>query len=152
MTPFVSADDKITDVLPGDYPRLIDIWEKAVRKTHHFLTESDILFYRTLLLNKYFDLVHIKAIRNGNSEITGFTGTSADKIEMLFVHPDEMGQGYGKALLCYAVDCAGARYVDVNEQNTQAVGFYYAMGFQLERRSPVDGMGKPYPILHLKLP
>ena len=28
-----------------DYDELLRIWELAVRSTHHFLTENDILFY-----------------------------------------------------------------------------------------------------------
>jgi hypothetical protein len=41
--------------------------------------------------------------------------------------------------------------VDVNEQNGQAVGFYLRMGFATEGRSELDGMGKPYPLLHMRL-
>jgi putative acetyltransferase len=46
----------------------------------------------------------------------------------------------------------GASTVDVNEQNPQAVGFYLHEGFQQVGRSPLDGLGKPYPLLHLSLP
>lgn len=41
--------------------------------------------------------------------------------------------------------------VDVNEQNTQAVGFYARAGFTVTGRSPVDDEGRPYPLLHLAL-
>jgi putative acetyltransferase len=152
MRSITSGVYSISDVTPQDYPRLIDIWERSVRATHHFLNDTDISFFRELILNKYFDLVHLKALRNEAGEIPGFIGISADKIEMLFVDPLFMSQGYGKTLLRYAVNETGARFVDVNEQNEKAVGFYYGMGFQLEKRSPLDGMGMPYPILHLKLP
>jgi putative acetyltransferase len=70
---------------------------------------------------------------------------------MLFIHPASRGKGVGRCLVSYAVNQLGIRSVDVNEQNAQAVGFYYAMGFSLERRSPLDGMGKPYPVLHLTI-
>lgn len=36
---------------------------------------------------------------------------------------DGEDQGAGRLLLRYAVDALGARSVDVNEQNEQAVGF-----------------------------
>ena len=42
--------------------------------------------------------------------------------------------------------------VDVNEQNPDAVGFYKHVGFEVTSRSPLDGMGKPFPILHMALP
>ena len=32
-----------------DYDELLRIWELAVRSTHHFLTENDILFYKPLV-------------------------------------------------------------------------------------------------------
>ncbi|WP_374755463.1 hypothetical protein [Runella slithyformis] len=41
--------------------------------------------------------------------------------------------------------------VDVNEQNPQALGFYERMGFAVISRSALDGLGKPYPLLHLQL-
>lgn len=44
-----------------------------------------------------------------------------------------------------------ANCVDVNEQNEQAVGFYKRMGFTINGRTDTDGLGKPYPILQMKL-
>ncbi len=51
----------------------------------------------------------------------------------------------------YAIDICGATTVDVNEQNEQAVGFYQKMGFRVVGRSERDPLGKPYPILHMRL-
>jgi putative acetyltransferase len=42
--------------------------------------------------------------------------------------------------------------VDVNEQNPAAVGFYEALGFVVVSRSPVDGDGRPFPLLHMRRP
>jgi putative acetyltransferase len=39
----------------------------------------------------------------------------------------------------------------VNEQNPQAVGFYEHIGFLITGRSTLDGQGKPFPLLHMKL-
>jgi putative acetyltransferase len=39
----------------------------------------------------------------------------------------------------------------VNEQNPQSVGFYLHTGFKVVGCSELDGMGKPYPLLHLRL-
>ena len=41
--------------------------------------------------------------------------------------------------------------MDVNEQNEQAVGFYEHYGFEVFDRSETDGMGDPFPILHMRL-
>lgn len=105
----------------ADYPRLMEIWESAVRRTHHFLKEE------------------------------GFLGVSDDNIEMLFVDADRRGRGFGRRLLSYAVEQLGMKKVDVNEQNAQAVGFYEHMGFRTVARSERDGDGKDYPLLHMRL-
>jgi putative acetyltransferase len=70
---------------------------------------------------------------------------------MLFISPDARGSGIGKLLLNNAITNQGAFKVDVNEQNPQAIGFYEHMGFNVVGRSPLDGQGKPYPLLHLAL-
>jgi putative acetyltransferase len=46
----------------------------------------------------------------------------------------------------------GALTVDVNEQNPAAVGFYERLGFVVVGRSPRDGSGRPFPLLHLRRP
>lgn len=33
----------------SDYPLILKIWEASVRKTHHFLKESDLLFYKEII-------------------------------------------------------------------------------------------------------
>lgn len=45
---------------------------------------------------------------------------------------------------------SGALSVDVNEQNEAALRFYEALGFAVVGRSPTDGAGRPFPLLHLK--
>ena len=78
-------------------------------------------------------------------------GVHDEKVEMLFVLNEVRGQGIGTVLLQHAIEQLAATKVDVNEQNPQAVGFYQHMGFKIESRSPLDDMGKPFPILHMTL-
>ena len=52
----------------------------------------------------------------------------------------------------YAVQKRSIRKVDVNEQNPDALAFYQRLGFEVKRRSPLDSIGLPFPILHLELP
>ncbi|MDC6657781.1 GNAT family N-acetyltransferase, partial [Leclercia adecarboxylata] len=83
--------------------------------------------------------------------IQGFVGVADDRIEMLFIEPRARGTGIGKALLRHAIEVLGADALDVNEQNHQAVGFYQHQGFVVTGRSPLDGQGQPYPLLHMRL-
>lgn len=133
-----------------DYVELVSVWEASIRATHDFLKEEDILFYKPLILNEYLKAVDLYCIKN-NDTITGFMGLSEGSIEMLFIHPAFRGSGIGKSLLQFAINELNANKVDVNEQNDQALGFYLKMGFKAVNRSELDGMGKPYPILHMEL-
>lgn len=141
----------IDNVQPADFPDTVAVWEAAVRATHDFLTEEDIQFFKPLILNQYLRAVDLRCVKDKNGNILGFIGVAENKIEMLFVHPDAHGKGIGKALLNYAIAQQGATAVDVNEQNPQAVAFYLHMGFRVIGRSATDGMGKPFPLLHMTL-
>ena len=70
---------------------------------------------------------------------------------MLFIDNNYRGIGIGKKLITYAIDNLQVTKVDVNEQNNQAVGFYKHIGFNTYKRSDLDGEGKEYPILHMRL-
>lgn len=135
----------------GDYQEIVDVWEASVRATHHFLKEEDIQYFKPLILNQFLQAVNLYCIRNERGHIIGFLGIAEGKIEMLFIDPISRGKGVGKLLLQYAINRLGAKKVDVNEQNHQAVDFYKHMGFQVVSRSDVDSMGKPYPVLSMEL-
>lgn len=132
-----------------DYPSLMNIWESAVLNTHDFLKKEDFLYYKERLPS-YFQYVTLYGFEQ-EKRLVGFVGVAENNIEMLFVHNDCRGMGIGKELISYAINNLQANKVDVNEQNTQAVGFYQHIGFSIATRSELDGDGKAYPILHLQL-
>ena len=135
----------------SDYQELTQVWEASVRATHDFLPDSYIELLRNLVLTRYLDAVMLICTRDKQQHITGFAGVAAGKIEMLFIAPQHRGEGLGKQLLHYAMEHLNADELDVNEQNPQALGFYYKQGFEVIGRSAVDGMGQPYPLLHMRL-
>lgn len=144
---------RIETATAADLPRLLEVWETAVRATHHFLDEADIQLFRPLVRDGYLPSAERLAVARGtDGRPCGFVGVEAAKVEMLFVDPVHHGAGIGKALLRHAVEQWGADRVDVNEQNPGAVGFYLRMGFEVASRSERDGLGKPFPLLHLRLP
>ena len=137
-----------------DFSRLLEIWEASIRATHHFLKESDIRFYKPIVMNSFSSLT-LACIRNELKEPVGFIGVTNKKIEMLFVDPAYFGKGIGRQLVEYAVSFLGASKLDVNEQNKTALGFYEHLDFEVVGGSDVDAMGKPFPLLHMinsKLP
>lgn len=140
----------IYQVTAQDYPRLTDVWESSVRRTHDFLKQEDFEFYKSQM-PVYFGSVKLFAYKDGCGEIRGFLGVAGDKLEMLFVDGASIGRGIGKSLLDFAVCNLKVRKLDVNEQNRQAVGFYEHQGFAVTGRSDLDGEGKNYPLLHMKL-
>lgn len=142
---------QLVSVGRNDYPRLIQIWEASVRATHDFLSEADILALKPLILAQYFDAVSLTAARNDAGELLGFSGVAEGNLEMLFIAPEQRGQGVGAALCRHAIEQQAVTKVDVNEQNPQAIGFYLRMGFAQVGRSELDGQGNPFPLLHLAL-
>ncbi len=142
--------EKITTLTEPVACRLIEVWEKAVRSSHHFLAEEDLAYYKPRVKSVYFPAVELYVIRNGQN-IVAFMGLSQDMVEMLFVLPSEKGKGMGTALLRFAQVTKHIRKIDVNEQNTEACQFYLRRGYRVIGRDATDADGKPYPILHLSL-
>ena len=134
-----------------DYNELLAVWEDSVRATHDFLTLTDIDALKPILMQQAFPSVNLQCIKDQQGAILGFIGVHNNKVDMLFVKDSARGRGIGKALLTHAMDTMKITLVDVNEQNLLARAFYERIGFHVISRSPVDDMGKPFPILHLQL-
>ena len=139
----------IREIEVTDYPRLVEIWESAVSNTHDFLAEEDFQYYKKQLPT-YFQYVSLFGFEKEGALI-GFMGIAEGNLEMLFIDNAYRGTGVGKELITYAIDHLQVTKVDVNEQNTQALGFYEHIGFHVCGRSDVDGEGKAYPLLHMQL-
>lgn len=129
--------------------RLLQVWESSVRATHDFLTPQDILYLRPLV-HEALQQVPVLLLAGEGEKTVAFLGMDGDFVEMLFVEADFRGCGAGSLLLHDAL-ARGARRIDVNEQNSQALGFYLHRGFIVSGRSETDGLGLPFPLLHLTL-
>lgn len=146
MSNILKLEDKNNDITK----RLLDIWEASVRATHDFLSESDILELKPLVLKTLNEHNNIYYYEKSNNAL-GFIGISQQNIDMLFIDSEFRSSGIGKTLVTFAITELGVTTVDVNEQNHQAAGFYNHLGFELISRSPIDDQGRPFPILHLQL-
>lgn len=135
-----------------EYANFLQIWEKAVRSTHHFLSEEDISFYREVVRKEALPHLEVWMIAGEDKQFLGFIGLDKHRIEMLFVDPNSHGRGHGTKLIQFAQERYGNQLlVDVNEQNDGARRFYERYGFGQVGRSELDGSRRPFPILHLEL-
>ncbi|MCR1848877.1 GNAT family N-acetyltransferase [Paraclostridium sordellii] len=134
-----------------DMEEILDTWESSVRATHDFLSEEDIISIKPQVIEGAKYVSKLLCVRDENGIIKAFMGIHDFKIEMLFVSNESRGNGIGKRLVEYAIEVLNINYVDVNEQNPQAVGFYKHMGFEIFKKSNFDEQGNPFPILHMKL-
>lgn len=135
-----------------DRPRLLELWERSVRATHHFLKEADVAALRPLVADELAgDAVEWWVLASATGAAVGFLGVVGGTIEALFIDPEHHRQGGGKLLVSHAQSlAAGELEVDVNEQNETALRFYEAIGFSVVSRSPTDAGGRPFPILHMR--
>ncbi len=129
---------------------LVGLWDASVRASHHFLTEEDILRLTPFVGEAIRAITNLIVLYQGKCPVA-FMGIEGAKIEMLFVAPSCFGRGLGKLLVCMAVEKFHVIYVDVNEQNPQAEGFYRHLGFRAFERTETDEQGNPFPILRMKL-
>ncbi|WP_027701024.1 GNAT family N-acetyltransferase [Metaclostridioides mangenotii] len=134
-----------------DMEEILDTWESSVRATHDFLSEEDIILIKPQVIEGAKYVSKLLCVRDKKDMIKAFMGIHDFKIEMLFISNESRGNGIGKRLVEYAIEVLNANYVDVNEQNTQALGFYKHMGFKVIKKSEFDEQGNPFPILHMKL-
>ncbi|MGU7774357.1 acetyltransferase [Burkholderia sp. MR1-5-21] len=134
---------------PEDNPSLLDIWHRAVKATHAFLSERDIADLYPQVRDLYLPSVAVWVAETGDSRIAGFIGVNDAQVEMLFVDPDLFGQRVGTRLLDHVRARHAHLSVDVNEQNPHAHAFYRRYGFRDIGRSETDSAGRPFPLIHM---
>ena len=142
---------QIRRAAPDDREVLFDVWLRSVRATHTFVSEADIQSFMPLVRNYLASsATEFWVLCDADGAVMGFMGMAGQKMESLFLAPEFHGRGGGRRLVEHARALHGELTVDVNEQNTAAVGFYKACGFVVEGRSELDETGRPYPLLHMR--
>lgn len=139
----------IRESRPDDGARVVEIWRRAVDATHGFLTPEDRLAIDALVCG-FLPQAPLWLAVDAQDDPLAFMLLDKGHMEALFVDPACRGTGIGAALVRHGLALHPQMCTDVNEQNAQAVGFYEKMGFERTGRSPVDGQGRPYPLIHLK--
>ncbi|TFL15834.1 acetyltransferase [Pusillimonas caeni] len=134
---------------PGEGERAVEIWRCAVAATHFFLASDDRQAIDKMVCD-FLPKVPLWFAVDSNDYPMAFMFIDNGHMEALFVDPACRGKGIGAALVQHGLSLHPDMTTDVNEQNPQALGFYKKMGFKCIGRSPLDGQGRPYPIIHLK--
>ena len=139
---------KVRPSRPDEGTRIIEIWRGAVDATHHFLTPEDRLALDDMVCG-FLPHAPLSLAVDENDRPLAFMLIDDGHMEALFVDPACRGTGIGAALVQHGLALHPKMTTDVNEQNDQAVRFYERMGFRQTGRSPIDGQGRPYPLIHL---
>jgi putative acetyltransferase len=140
-------------IRPGrreDHEALLDIWLQSVCATHHFLSDADVAELLPVVRDVVLPQLELWVLCTDADATMGFMGLSGASVEALFLAPQWFRRGGGRRLLDHARRLKGTLSVDVNEQNPDAVDFYRANGFEVIGRSDVDGIGQPFPLLHMR--
>jgi putative acetyltransferase len=141
----------IRESRPGDGDRLVTIWRDAVDATHlHFLTAEDRRAI-DVEVQRFLPQSPLWLAVDAADRAVGFMGLAGAHMEALFIDPAFHGIGVGRKLVAHALGLHPVITTDVNEQNERAIGFYERMGFVRTGRSPDDGEGRAYPLIHMRL-
>lgn len=141
---------EIKERTPALIGRLTEVWEKSVKATHLFLSGKEIEEIKKYVPQALQGTAYLVIVENENREPVAFMGVENQKLEMLFLAPEERGKGLGKILLQYGMEHYAIKELTVNEQNPSAKGFYEHMGFQVYKKTDVDEQGNPYPLLYMR--
>ncbi len=142
---------EVSDRNPYLVSALLNIWEESVRATHLFLSDFEIGKIKEYVPQAIGEVEHLIVAEDDSGRLVGFMGTVANLLEILFLLPENRGQGTGRQLVGFGITNYGINEVTVNEQNPQAVGFYKHIGFETYKRTDFDEQGNPYPLLYMKL-
>lgn len=142
--------DKLDERTAETQDLLLKLWERSVRASHNFLSQSDIEGLIPFVKQGLQEIPVLSVAFAGEVPV-GFIGLADRKIEMLFVEPSCMGKGVGRRLMEWGVANCNANLIDVNEQNSHALSVYEHWGFEIYERTEVDEQGNPFPILKMRL-
>lgn len=154
MLEFTEEQMKIIEVAETTLPlleQLIVVWEKSVKATHLFLSENEVEAIKKYIPQALNGIAHLIIVENKEGCPVAFMGIEEQKLEMLFISPEEQGKGLGRKLIQYGIEYYSVNELTVNEQNPLAKRFYEHMGFHVHKRTDHDEQGNPYPLLYMKL-
>ena len=131
--------------------QLLTVWERSVRETHLFLSEPEIENIKKYVPEAMNAVANLIIAKDEEGNPAAFMGIENERLEMLFIAPEQRGKGLGKTLLKLGTEKYGVKELTVNEQNPRAIGFYEHLGFEVFKRTDKDEQGNPYPLLYMRM-
>lgn len=132
----------------NDTAPLLKLWMDSTIFAHPFIEE---LYWREsepIVRDVYLPAAQTW-VWESEGEIKGFISILESRfVGALFVAPDALGQGIGRALLNYARQFYPALSLEVYQKNSRAVNFYHAQGFRIEDSAWQEATGQPTWIMH----
>lgn len=139
-----SGGTRIRANRPEDAERIVQIWCTSVDATHDFLSAGDRLSIEALVA-EHISKANLDLLVDETDTPLAFLKMDGETIDAMFVAGDRLGQGLGSIMMHHAIDKCGARVLEVNEQNSQALAFYKRGGFEVTSGVETDDHGRPYP-------
>ena len=134
-----------------DCDDVLDVWLAASKVGHPFLSENDLARHRRLVRDIYLPKAETWVAVDGG-RLTGFIGLLGQSIGGLFVTPDSLGRGHGKALVLCAARLKGDLNVEVFVDNPIAPGFYRHVGFKETGCGTFEDAGRTLRVIRMRRP
>ena len=81
--------EEVTWRSPQLVDQLLEVWERSVRATHRFLSADGIAEIKLYVPQALREVPHLVAAWRENGTPAGFMGIDGQKLEMLFLVPEE---------------------------------------------------------------
>lgn len=125
---------------PEDIEPLLDVWYRASKVAHPFLTDDFLELERAQIQYLYIDQTETW-IYEVENKLIGFVSMVEKDVAALFVDPLEHRKGIGHQLLNHVFQTREFLTVDVFKENEMAVKFYYKYGFKLVKEKMHEETG-----------
>ena len=76
--------------------QLVNIWEQSVKATHLFLSSQEIKEIKKYVPQALSGIAHLVVAVNASNAPVAFMGVEEERLEMLFIAPEEIGRGLGR--------------------------------------------------------
>lgn len=119
----------IREYKPDDIEQLLDVWYRASKVAHPFLTEEFLESEKIQIQYMYIDQTETWIYEAGKTLI-GFVSMIENDVAALFVDPDEHRKGIGRLLLDHVINNRNLLTVDVFKENRIGINFYKKYGFE----------------------